>query len=75
MPARRHPHAQIGDRFGPYTVTKTQPRGHRGRSDERVGWRCTCGRSGESYVFNLRAAKAVCTHRARETTEARSSHA
>ncbi len=59
---RKHPPAKVGDTFGPYTVTATRPRGHRGRSDERVEWKCTCGRFGESYVFNLRGAKASCNH-------------
>ncbi len=54
---RRHPEAKVGDRFGPFTVTATKLRGHRGRSDERVEWRCVCGRFGVSYVFNLRKAK------------------
>lgn len=60
--ARRHPEAKIGDTFGPFTVTATMPRGHKGRSDERVEWKCTCGRWGESYVFNLRKAKDECRH-------------
>lgn len=51
---RKHPEAKVGDTFGPYRVTKTFARGHKGRSDERVAWVCTCGREGASYVFNLR---------------------
>lgn len=62
---RRYPAAKVGDRFGPYRVTRTLPRGHKGRSDERVRWRCTCGLRGESYVFNLRKAKPEGTHHGR----------
>lgn len=51
---RRYPEAKVGDRFGPRQVTKLLPRGHKGRSDERVRWRCECGATGESFVFNLR---------------------
>lgn len=60
-PRRRYPEAKVGDTFGQYTVTATRPRGYRGRSDERVEWRCACGRSGESYVHNIRDSKG-CTH-------------
>lgn len=59
---RVHPEAKVGDKFGPLTVTATRPRAHRGRSDERVEWRCVCGRWGESYVFNLRKKKDACMH-------------
>lgn len=59
---RKHPPAKVGDKFGPFTVTRTMVRGHRGRSDERVEWKCTCGKWGASYVFNLRRAKPECSH-------------
>ncbi len=62
MVSRRYEEAKIGDVFGPYVVTETLPRENARRSDERVRWRCTCGRVGESYVFNLRKAKATCVH-------------
>lgn len=59
---RKHPYAKIGDTFGPFTVTSLLPRGYRGRSDERVEWRCTCGKSGASWVFNLRTSTPACSH-------------
>lgn len=59
---RRHPEAKIGDTFGPFTVTALLPRGYRGRSDERVEWKCSCGKWGSSFVFNLRKAKSECSH-------------
>jgi hypothetical protein len=59
---RKYPKAKVGDRFGPYTVTAILPRGHKGRRDERVQWKCVCGRTGESWVFNLRNVKHECTH-------------
>ena len=62
MSGRKHPPVAVGHTFGPYTVTRLLPRGYRGRSDERVVWRCTCGRVGISFVFNLRKAKESCTH-------------
>jgi hypothetical protein len=62
---RCHPEAKAGDRFGDRTVVATMPRGHRGRSDERVRWRCKCGTIGESYVFNLRGAANACRHEPR----------
>lgn len=53
-PVRKFPVTKVGDKFGPYTVTALLPRGYKGRSDERVEWRCECGRWGEAFVFNIR---------------------
>lgn len=64
-PLRKHPEAKVGDCFGDRTVTRLIPRGGgsgRGRSDERVVWRCVCGATGESYVFNMRGKPMRCTH-------------
>lgn len=61
-PVRKYPLAKVGDMFGPYTVTRLLPRGYKGRSDERVSWKCACGRTGSSWVFNLRAIS-KCHHK------------
>jgi hypothetical protein len=64
---RKHPALEVGDRFGALVVIELLPRGHRGRSDERVRWRCVCGVVGESYAANLRrkhtAGRACVGHR------------
>lgn len=57
---RKYPPAKVGDKFGDRTVTQILPRDS--TSNERVEWRCQCGKWGQSYVFNLRAQKPVCTH-------------
>lgn len=59
-----HPKVEVGDVFGPYTVTALLGRGFKGRSDERVEWRCSCGLCGSAWVFNLRrVAKRDCSHK------------
>ncbi|MDX6480339.1 MAG: hypothetical protein QOG85_849 [Gaiellaceae bacterium] len=59
---RIYAEVKVGDRFGDRTVIETFPRGYRGRSDERVAWRCVCGAAGASWVFNLRGAMNDCRH-------------
>lgn len=70
-PPRKHPQARIGDRFGARTVIATIEPGARGRSDERVRWKCICGAIGESYVFNLRGRALRCTHGGKPAAERR----
>lgn len=67
---RSYPEAKIGDRFGDRVVIKLLPRGYRSRSDERVGWRCTCGVEGEAYVFNLRVNDNRCGRHRRDDVAA-----
>ena len=53
MPPRKHPHAEIGDRFGPHEVIAFAKK--RADCNERVRVRCTvCGHEKEAFVFNLR---------------------
>lgn len=60
---RRHKPPKVGDRVGPYRITRLIGRGYRGRSDLRVEIKCTCGRYSETYEFNLRTVKAkTCPH-------------
>jgi hypothetical protein len=67
---RRYPEARVGDKFGDRKVINTLPRraDPSRRSDERVRWRCVCGKEGESYVFNLRANLPKCRHRSARFT-------
>lgn len=61
---RKFPPAKVGDTFGARTVTALLPRDL--TSNERVEWRCVCGRWGTAYVFNLRSNPrcAPCSRRA-----------
>ncbi len=54
MPSRIYPKVRIGSRFGDRTVVEVGVPDPKRRSDERVRWRCACGREGNGYVFNLR---------------------
>lgn len=58
---RKHPPAKVGDRFGAVRVVALAPRGHHGRSDERVEVICPRGHRRECFVFNLRQ-KPRCPH-------------
>lgn len=49
---RHYPVVRVGDRFGERVVVQVLPRDH--TSNERVRWRCACGREGAGYTFNLR---------------------
>jgi hypothetical protein len=51
---RKHPFTKVGDRFGALRVVAVLPRGHNGRSDERVEVVCPRGHRRESFVFKLR---------------------
>lgn len=66
MGERKFPPAKVGQRFGACTVVATMPRGHRGRSDERVEVKCICGKRWQTYVFNLRNRKSGCRHASAE---------
>lgn len=65
--ARKHPLTKVGDRFGVLRVALVLPRGHRGRSDERVEVVCPRGHRRESFVFNLRE-RPRCTRCPRSST-------
>lgn len=59
---RTHPPAQVGDVFGPSTVIRLVTERHKGRSDERVVYRCVCGIERETYVATLRG-RTTCGHK------------
>lgn len=52
MSARVHERARVGQRFGARTVAALVHADY--TANERVVWRCDCGREGIGYVFNLR---------------------
>lgn len=56
-PPRKYREANVGDVINGRTVTRLLPRGYKGRSDERVAWRCSCGKTGKTFVYNLRNLK------------------
>ena len=50
---RLHPSPKVGQRFGQRTVLELVP-AFGMRADVRVRWRCTCGRTGIGFIWNLR---------------------
>lgn len=57
---RVYPPMKVGDRFGDREVIELLPRGHGGRRDQVVRWRCICGRTGVICEFNLRGQENTC---------------